>query len=427
MKLTRYREFDCFQPQPGLRLLAYETERFKTIRVRVYFLEPIREVVATENAVLARILRSATERYPSRREIARACEELYGASVGVEVTRFADVQAVVGTVEFPADRFLPKDAKELESAISLLVEMLTHPVLSTDRSALRADLVDQEKFQLEQDLKAIQDDKPSWAALQATERTYAGTPGAIYESGRMEDLPSITPQKMLTRQRSLVGNAQVLAFVTGPVKPLHALKTLAEAMPLPEGKRVALPGAQKLKSRGRPRAERVKSRAEQTHLLFTWSGGGLYGTPGFAPMLFADSLFGGYGMSRLFKVVREEHGLAYAVHSSYHRARGSIVAQAAVDNARADEAVKLIRSEFKRLQTKGFSDEEFSAVRESLLESRRSAWDSQGARVSDAVFQFICGFQQTFDEQLDEIRNVKPRQVRAALKKLKPHSEFRLG
>ena len=427
MKLTRYREFDCFQPQPGVRLLAYETERFKTVRVRVFLLEPIREVVATENAILARTPRSATERYPSRREIARACEDLYGASVNVEVTRFGDAQAVIGTIEFPADRFLPKDAKELEGAISLLVEILTRPVLSKDGSAIRADLVDQEKFQLEQDLRAIQDDKPAWASLQATERTYAGTPGAISEGGRMADLPAVTPKGMLTRQRSLIGNAQVLAFVTGPVQPLHALKTLAEAMPLPVAKRVELLPAKKLKNRERPRAERVPSKAEQTHLLFTWSGGGVYGTPGFAPMLFADALFGGYGMSRLFKVVREEHGLAYAVHSNYHRARGSIVAQAAVDNARADQAVALIRSEFKRLQTSGFSDEEFSAVRESLIESRRSNWDSQGARVSDAVFQFVSGFQQTFDEQLDEIRNVKPRQVRAALKKLKPHSEFRLG
>jgi predicted Zn-dependent peptidase len=144
-------------------------------------------------------------------------------------------------------------------------------------------------------------------------------------------------------------------------------------------------------------------------------------------MLYADSLFGGYGMSRLFKVVREEHGLAYAVSSNYHRARGSIVAQAAVDNARAEQAIKLIRSEFKRLQDDGFSDEEFAAVRESLIEGRKSSWDSQGARVSDAVFQYISGFQQSFEEQITELRNVTPKQVRAALKKLKPHGEYRLG
>jgi predicted Zn-dependent peptidase len=273
----------------------------------------------------------------------------------------------------------------------------------------------------------MRDDKPTWAALRATARTYNGTPGAIYEHGRVEELRGITAKGMLTRQRSLLGNAQVLVFVTGPVKPLHAFETIAKVLVLPQGERMKLGSAKKLKNREKPERFHEHTKSEQTHLLFTWSGGGVYGTPGFAPMLFADSMFGGYGMNRLFKVVREEHGLAYSVHSSYHRARGAIVAQAAVDNARADEAVKLIRSEFKRLQEDGFSDDEFAAVRESLIEGRRSSLDSQGARVADAVFQYIVGFQQSFEEQITELRNVTPKQVRAALKKLKPHSEYRLG
>ncbi|MCB9895263.1 MAG: insulinase family protein [Planctomycetes bacterium] len=427
MKLTRYREFDSFSPQPGVRLLAHASDRFKTIRLRVYLCEPIKPHVATENALLSRVLRNASEAHPSRRDIARACEELYGATLGVGVSRNADAQAVVATVDFPADRYLPKGSKELQSATELLVEILTRPALSPDRSALRADIVEQEKYQLENELNALQDDKPAWAALLAGQRTYAGTPGAVSENGRVEDLADITPESLLTRQRSLIGNAQVYAFVTGPVEPLHALKTLDAHMQLPRGKRPALPKALKLKNRSSVQRDRVRAETEQTHLVFTWSGGDVYGSPGYAPMLYADALFGGYGMSRLFKVVREEHGLAYAVYSQYHRARGSIVAQAAVDPGRAEKAIKLIRSEFKRLQSKGFTDAEFEAVRESLIESRRSAWDSQGARVSDLVFQSVLGFRQTLEQQLKDIRKVKPAQVRATLKKLKPHSEFRLG
>jgi predicted Zn-dependent peptidase len=426
MKLTRYREFQSFCPQPGVRLLAYESERFKTIRARVFLLEPIQPRVSTENSLLARVLRNASADHPSRRELARACEELYGATLGVGVTRFADVQAVTASVEFPADRYLPKGSKELEGALSLLVEVLTRPALSPDGSALRADQVEQEKYQLENELRAMQDDKPSWAALRATQRTYAGTPGAIHELGAIEDLPAITPQNLLTRQRSLIGNAQVLAFVTGPVTPLHALATLSRKLTLPRARRVKLPAALRLANRKALRRDIEKAETEQTHLLFTWSGGAVYGEAGFAPMLYADALLGGYGMSRLFKVVREEHGLAYAVHSQYHRARGSIVAQAAVDPGRAELAIKLIRSEFKRLQ-QGFTEQEFAAVRESLIEARRSAWDSQGARAGDLVFQSVLGFKQTPEQQLKDIRTVKPAQVKAMLKKLRPHSEYRLG
>ncbi|MCA8919275.1 MAG: insulinase family protein [Planctomycetes bacterium] len=427
MKLTRYREFQSFAPQPGVRLLGFESDRFKTIRARVYLLTPIEPHVATENSLLARVLRAGTESLPTRRELARACEELYGATLGIGVSRFADTQALVATVDFPGDRFLPKGSKELEGALSLLVELLTKPALSDNGSALRADIVEQEKYQLENDLRAMQDDKGSWAGLQATQRTYAGTPGAIFEQGEVRDLKTISAEDLLNRHRSLIGNARVLAFVTGPVQPVHALTEFANRLTLPRQRRAALPPAMKLKNRKQVMRNREKAETEQTHLVFTWAGGGVYGTPGYAPMLFADALLGGYGMSRLFKVVREEHGLAYSVYSQYHRARGSIVAQAAVDPARADQAVKLIRSEFKRLVDKGFSSEEFASVRESLIESRRSAWDSQGSRVSDLAFQTVLGFKRSPDQQLRDIRNVEPKEVRAALKKLKAHSEFRLG
>lgn len=427
MKLTRYREFQSFCPQRGVRLLARESERFKTVRARVYLLEPIQQRTATENSLLAHVLRAGSENHNTRRDIVRACEELYGASMGIGVTRFADVQAVVGTVDFPADRFLPKGSKELEGALSLLTEVLTRPALNQDGSALRAEIVDHEKYQLENELRALQDDKPTWAQLQATKRVYSGTPGAVSEQGEIDDLPRITPEDLLQRHRLLLGNARVMAFVTGAVKPERALKALDETLNLPRGQRVKLPAALKLKNRNQVKRHKDKADTEQTHLVFTWSGGAVYGGEGYAPMLYADALLGGYGMSRLFKVVREEHGLAYAVFSAYHRARGSLLAQAAVDPARATKAAALIRSEFKRLQQDGFSDDEFAAVRESLVEARRSGWDSLGSRMGDTTFQSILGFRQTPEAQLKTINKVKPAEVRAILKKMKPHFEYRLG
>jgi len=427
MKLTRYREFDSFSPQPGVRLLAFESERFKTISARVFLLEPIQPQVVTENSLLSRIMRVGTESYPTRRELVRVCEDLYGASLSVGVTRYADVQGTIASIDFPADRYLPKGSKELEHALSLLVEVLTRPALNEDGSALRADSFEHEKYQLENELRALQDDKPSWAALQATKRIYAGTPASIYEYGDLDELAKITPQSLLTRQRSLIGNARVLAFVTGPVQSLHALKVLASKLKLPRGRRVSIPKPVKLRNRREVQRFNEKNPGEQVHIIMTWSGGGIYGSEDYAPTLYADALFGGYGMNRLFKVVREEHGLAYSIGTSYHRARGSIVAQASISPGQSNKAIALIRQEFRNLQKRGFTEAEFEAVRESLLEERKAAWDSQGTRLSDAVFQNVLGFRQTLEKQLRDIKKTTPQQVQAMLRRLKPHTEFRMG
>jgi predicted Zn-dependent peptidase len=427
MKTTRYREFLSTVPSRGVRLCALHSDRYKTIRARVYLLDPIRKGIATGNSLLSHVLRAGTVEHPSRRELARACEELYGAMLSVNVSRFADVQALVGTIEFPADRFLPKGSKELEGALGLLAEILTRPALDKFGSALRAEAVEQEKYQLETELKSLQDDKASWAAIQATQRTYAGTPGAVYEYGDVKDLAKWDAQKLHKRHQLLVSNAPVIAFVTGPVEEERALRTLASALTLPGGRRDTPPGPKKLGHAPKVQRSRMKSGAEQAHLVFAWTGGGVYCRDDYAPTLFADAIFGGLSTSRLFKVVREEHGLAYAVGTAFHRARGVIVAQAAVDPGKAAKAVNLIRSEFARLAKGGFSDDEFAAARETLIESRRAALDNMGARAGDAVFQSILGFKRKPEAQIKDIRKVNPAQVKAILKRLRPRSEFRLG
>lgn len=430
MPASHYREFLSSAVAPGIRLFALPTDRFKTVRVRLFLCDTLRPVDATRNSLLAYVLRAGSQQYPSRRDLARACEELYGASVSVGVTRFGDVQALAASAEFPADRFLPKGSDELHGVLNLLSGMVLRPAVETSNgagSALRADTVAQEKEQLRNELQGMRDEKPAWAAWLAAQRIYAGTPGAIHEQGSIEDLPAIDGTALLARHQLLLRNARVFAFVTGPVDPEKGMTALAKHLALPKGKRQTLPKAVPLPARKTVSRGRVRETTEQTHLIAAWSGAPLYGTPEFAPMLFADGIFGGFSFSRLFKVVRETHGLAYAVSSHFGRSRGVMIAQAAVDPAKADQAARLIRSEFARLAKGGFSPEEFAACRDSLIEARRSAWDSPSARIMDCMLQATMGFKQTPEQQLNAIRAVKPQQVMAVLKKLKPHTEFRYG
>lgn len=427
MPASRYPDFLSAPGAPGVRLYALHTDRFKTVRARVFLCDALRPLDATANSLLAYVLRAGSETHPSRREIARACEDLYGANVGIGISRLGDVQAMVASAEFPADRFLPKGSHELSGVLSLLSGMLLRPALDATGSAFRADTVAQEKSQLENDLKGLRDEKPAWAAWLAAQRIYAGTPGAIHEQGDSADLHKIDAAALLARWKLLVRNARVFAFVTGPIDEKSALVALADQFAWPGGKRPEVPATPPLATRRSVARHVVREQTEQAHLIHAWTGAPLYGRPGFAPMLFADGIFGGFSFSRLFKVVREEHGLAYAVSSAYQRSRGVLVAQAAVDPKKAAKAGKLVQSEFARLAKQGFSDEEFAACRDSLIEARIAAWDSPTVRMSETVAQALAGFKLSPDQQLKAIKAVKPAQVRAVLKKLKPHTEFRYG
>jgi predicted Zn-dependent peptidase len=270
MSARRYREFFFSQPAPGVRLFALPTDRFKTVSVRAFLCEPLRKFDATSNALLSYVLRAGSEDHPSRRDIARACEELWGATAGTGVTRFGDVQAVTAGAEFPADRFLPPRARELDGVLALLSGMLLRPALDPSRSALRADIVAQESSQLHNDLVGQRDDKPSWAAWLAAQRVYAGTPGAIHDQGNLDDLPAITPTSLFERHRLLIRNAQVFLFVTGPVTPVQGLAALARHFKFSRDARPKLPAGAPLPGRARIQRVSVAEQSEQAHLISAW-------------------------------------------------------------------------------------------------------------------------------------------------------------
>lgn len=426
MPNTRYREFESTVPQPGVRFCALESRKYKTVRAHVFLLEPISEQNATQNSLLGYMLRAGSKNHPTRRDLARAGEELFGASISVGVTRYGDLHSISGRAEFPADRFLPKGANELQRVLALLAEMLLEPATDSSKSSLRTETLAQEKYQLEQDLRGIVDEKPQFAMLEAQKRIYAGSPGAVYEGGRIEDIPAVTGKSLFKRHESIVRNAQVMAFVVGPVEPAVSLAALAKAFKLPKTKRPEIPAPVKLKAHSLKR-DKLAQKVEQAHLVLSWSGAPIYGEHAWSAASIGDAIFGGLSVSRLFKVVREEHGLAYAVSTHLVGARGASIGHAAVDPAKIDAAAKLIHSEFARLQKQGFSDAEFEAARASLIEARRAQLDSLGARVADTVFQTVLGFVREPEAEIAAIEKVTPDEVMAAFKKLKPHTEFRLA
>lgn len=160
--------------------------------------------------------------------------------------------------------------------LALLAEMLLEPATDSSKSSLRTESLAQEKYQLEQDLRGIADEKPQFAMLEAQKRIYAGSPGAVYEGGRIEDIAAVTGKSLLKRHAVIVRNAQVLAFVVGPVEPAVSLAALAKAFKLPKTKRPEIPAPVKLKAHALKR-DKLAQKVEQGDFGASWSGAPIYG------------------------------------------------------------------------------------------------------------------------------------------------------
>ena len=91
---------------------------------------------------------------------------------------------------------------------------------------------------------------------------------------------------------------------------------------------------------------------DQTHLMIGFRGYNIFDKKRHAAGLLA-TILGGYMSSRLWIEVRERRGMAYYVRAinESNTDTGYLIANAGVDNNRADEAIKVILEEFKKVKS----------------------------------------------------------------------------
>lgn len=141
---------------------------------------------------------------------------------------------------------------------------------------------------------------------------------------------------------------------------------------------------------------------EQTHLALAFPGAAVTADDYFATRVFAEALGGGMS-SRIFQSVREERGLAYAVHSfadAYEDA-GTIGVYAGTDAGNAAEAITLIRRDIEGL-AEAPTEREIERSKAMLKSTMLMALENPSNRIETAVGQLYAHGRLVLAEELAE-------------------------
>lgn len=129
---------------------------------------------------------------------------------------------------------------------------------------------------------------------------------------------------------------------------------------------------------------------EQTHFALAFPGAAVTADDYFATRVFAEALGGGMS-SRIFQSVREERGLAYAVHAfadAYEDA-GTIGVYAGTDAGAAAEAITLIRRDIEALAAAP-TGREIERSKAMLKSTMLMALENPSNRIETAVSQLYA-------------------------------------
>jgi len=409
---------------PAAVLFSLPAPRFRTIHLLVGFRQTLDPGTVTRAALLTRVLYRGTGRLPDMTALAGHLEDLYGASLGTATTKLGDQEVLEATFSCAGPAGLraigagPEAGDLPVHGARLLAEVFSDPAREGPGVAgLRPDYVRQEKQALARDIASISDDRAAYAHFRCLAEMCRGEPAALHSLGRAEDLPGITLEDLDAYRRRVLAEAPLAAYLVGPVDDAVVAAVAAEFGELTGGSgggvRRGIPPS---RAHERPRAEREvleDADVEQARLVVGLHTGVLAADAEAPIQAFYNGLLGGFVHSRLFRVIREEAGLAYYAWSRVLATKGVILISCGIQEKDYERALGLIRRELASLAEGKFSDAEFEATRNSVLAAAKAALDSPAGLVYAHLARLAVGSEAEELAPWRELARVTADQVRA--------------
>jgi predicted Zn-dependent peptidase len=407
--------FTTWEMGGGFRLHLRRTRAFKTITARLAFHADLDERTAAR-ALVPRVLARGTRRLPSLAEMQVELDRLYGAALHGEASKMGERQLIQFQAEWVTDRLA--GAPLLEKMGALLFEYLQEPAADPDGN-LRAAVIEQERKIQGDEAAAVFDDKARYARHRLLEAMCKGEPYARPSIGREAEIRALGVDEVRAAYRDLVSRAPADLFLVGDLTPAQA-RGFAKGLGLGRRRRPATlrpTGRRNAPAKVRTVLERQK--VGQAKLAMGFRTSVRLGAPLYPALVVMNSLFGGTPVGKLFKKVREQASLCYAVHSLTERTKGLVLVQAGIDAKNYARARRLILRQLDDLREGRVTREEASLAHGVLSGALRGLRDSPGALIDFALERAIHEVAPDLDDLLRRVEGVTVKDVARAARTVK--------
>lgn len=244
----------------------------------------------------------------------------------------------------------------LIGAIEVISDMLSHPLMDEDE-------IEKEKNVVIDEIKMAEDtpDDVSYDLIANTifNESTLGQPILGFES----QVQSFTRKSILAYMNDFYTSDNIVISVAGSFDEDAVIEVLNQYLDIKNTKEKNINKQQEFNSQ----STFVYKDIEQVHLEIAYPGLGL-GNPKVFPLAALNAILGGSVSSRLFQVIRENHGLTYSVNSylNQYETIGTLSIYANMHKDNLNKVVELIEQEIKEISLNGVTEDELKRVKEQL-------------------------------------------------------------
>lgn len=399
----------------GYRLHVVKTDKYKTNMLVWKMKAPIREDEVTARALLPHVLQSSSEKYPTTSLFRSYLDDLYGASLFVDLAKKGEYHVISFSLEIANEKFLTDPSPLLRKGFEFLSEVLTKP--NVNGEGFNGDSFEQEKRTLKQRIQSVFDDKMRYSNLRLVQEMCKGEPYALHVNGDMDDLDAISPESLYQYYKKALSEDEIDLYVIGDVDEQEVHAFANELIKLNER---SPKGVESIKVSKKSKVNEVieEQDVKQGKLNMGFRTDVVYGDEDYYALQVFNGIYGGFSHSKLFINVREKASLAYYAASRLESHKGLMMVMSGIDKKNYDQAVTIIKDQLDAMKNGDFSEAEMEQTKAVIQNQMLETIDTARGLLEVLYHNVVVGQEISLEKWIAEMQKATKEDIVAVAKKI---------
>lgn len=361
----------------GIFLNVISTDKFKTNYLSINFITQLDKKTASLNALLPEVLVRGTQKHKDIPALKTALDDLYAASVEGKVFKRGEYQICGLNASWLADKYSIDGTRITEGTLDLFEEILFMPY--TEEGHFSDTYVESEKNDLIDDIRALINNKNSYAVIRCKEEMCKNERGGISEYGDEESVRNITSEALYDAYQDLLRTSRIEVFYVGSGSKADIQARIEKMFAGKNRSYKAFEKSPVITEVGEVKNVTEKMSAAQGKLALGFRTGSVVGGEDYSAFPVFVEMFGNSPVSKLFMNVREKLSLCYYCRAIPDGIKGIMTVTAGIEVCNKEKTQNEILAQLDAVKNGDITDEELILAKKSLKNAYNELNDSPPA------------------------------------------------
>ena len=398
------------------------TDKFKTITIKVVFSRPIKKDEITMRNVLSDVLLQSSKNYESRRELTIKAEELYAADVFNNTQRIGSYILTSFNLQVLNDKYT--EDGNFEEAVKFLSEIIFNPDIKNN--AFKEDKLDLVLSNVKVALESLKEDATNYSLLRLMEAYDKDSPVSYRMVGYLEDIDKIKTDTLYEYYQKMIEYDYVDIYVVGDIENNTIQEIMKKYFKFRKVKKIK-PSyniePKKTRIRRLLAKETIENNQSKLAIACTISKASKYEIN--YPLVLANIIYGGGPDSKLFKDVREKNSLCYSIYSYPVKLDNLLIISAGIDKENYNKSLELTTELLKDMKKGKFTDKDINIAKEYYNTACEEVEESEYKIINEYLSQEILGVE-PLEERVKIMNNVTKKDIVKVIKNIDMDTVFLL-